>query len=57
MTLKGKYAETVLGYVNGIVSGKILAGKERIQGCKRFLQMIDSGEYLFPAHAGVILIV
>ena len=45
MTLKGKYAETVLGYVNGIVSGKILAGKERIQGCKRFLQMIDSGEY------------
>lgn len=45
MTLKGKYAETVLGYVNGIVGGKILAGKERIQGCKRFLQMIDSGEY------------
>ena len=45
MTLKGKYAETVLGYVNGIVSGKILAGKERIQGCKRFLQMIDSGKY------------
>ena len=45
MTLKGKYAETVMGYVNGIVSGKILAGKERIQGCKRFLQMIDSGEY------------
>ena len=45
MTLKGKYAETVLGYVNGIVSGKILAGKERIQGCKRFLQMIDCGEY------------
>lgn len=45
MTLKGKYAETVLEYVNGIVSGKILAGKERIQGCKRFLQMIDSGKY------------
>lgn len=45
MTLKGKYAETVLGYVNGIVGGKILAGKERIQGCKRFLKMIDSGEY------------
>lgn len=45
MTLKGKYAETVLGYVNGIVSGKILAGKERIQGCKRFLQMIDCGKY------------
>lgn len=45
MTLKGKYAETVLGYVNGILSGKILAGKERIQGCKRFLQMIDCGKY------------
>lgn len=45
MTLKGKYAETVLGYVNGIVGGKILAGKERIQGCKRFLQMIDCGKY------------
>ena len=45
MMMRGKYAEEVTQYVADIISGKKLAGPERIQGCKRFAAMIESGEY------------
>jgi len=45
MKLKGKYVAEVLEYAQGVVSGKILANKERIQCCKRFLDDIESGKW------------
>lgn len=45
MTLKGKYAKDVTGYVSAILSGKILANKDRILGCQRFVRMVESGKY------------
>lgn len=45
MMMRGKYAEEVTQYVADIISGKKLAGPERIQGCKRFVAMIESGKY------------
>lgn len=45
MMMRGKYAEEVTQYVADIISGKKLAGPERIQGCKRFAAMIESGKY------------
>jgi len=43
--IKGKYAAEVLAYVEGVVSGKIVANKERIQCCTRFLNDIKSGKW------------
>ncbi len=45
MQVKGKYADEVFQYAEGVVSGKILAGRDRILGCQRFLRMVESGEY------------
>lgn len=45
MMMRGKYAEEVTQYVADIISGKKLAGPERIQGCKRFAAMIESEKY------------
>ena len=43
--VKGKYAEEVLEYARGVVDGSIIAGEDRALGCKRFLDMIEGGEY------------
>lgn len=43
--IKGKYAAEVLSYAQGVVDGTIVAGKYRIVGCKRFLDMIQSGKW------------
>ena len=40
--IKGKYAAEVLAYARGVVDGTIIAGEDRILGCKRFLSMLDS---------------
>lgn len=45
MTLRGKYAKEVLAYARGVASGKIVAGEDRILGCRRFLDMLEGGEY------------
>lgn len=44
-TLEGTYAEEVLAYCDGCISGKIVAGEDRILACKRFVSMLDTGEY------------
>ena len=31
MTLNGRHAKDVLGYVNGLIAGTIIANKERVQ--------------------------
>lgn len=43
--LKGKYLKDVLKYAAGVVEGSIIAGEDRILGCKRFLGMLDDQRY------------
>lgn len=43
--IKGKYAKDVIGYVSDILAGKILANKDRVLGCQRFVKMVESGKY------------
>lgn len=43
--IDGKYAAEVLAYAKGVADGSILANKERITGCERFLRMVESGKY------------
>lgn len=45
MKLTGKYAEEVMVYAQGVVSGNIVANKERIKGCRRFLSDLESGKW------------
>ena len=42
---KGKYASDVRSYVDSVLSGKIIAGKERIQACRRFSEMTENPAY------------
>lgn len=41
MTLKGKYAAEVLEYARGVVDGRIIAGEDRVLGCRRFLEFLE----------------
>lgn len=43
--IKGKYAREVFGYARGVADGTILANHDRVLGCQRFLDMVDSGVY------------
>ena len=43
--LKGKYAKTVLGYARGVADGSIVAGEDRILGCRRFLTMLEDPRF------------
>lgn len=43
--IKGKYAAEVMTYAQGVVDGKIRAGKYRIKSCKRFLDDINSDKW------------
>lgn len=41
----GKYADEVLQYAQSIAEGKKIACRELIQGCKRFLEMIEDDRF------------
>ena len=43
--LSGTYAAEVLDYCDGCITGRIIAGEDRVLACKRFLAMLDAGEY------------
>ena len=43
--MKGKYAKIVLDYAKGVAEGQIIAGEDRILGCKRFLTMLENPDY------------
>lgn len=45
MKLTGKFAGEVMGYVEGVISGAIVAGEDRILGCKRFLDFLDRDDF------------
>lgn len=43
--ITGKYAAEVMAYAEGVVNGSIVAGEDRIFGCRRFINDIDSGKW------------
>lgn len=43
--LTGKHADVVLQYANDVIDGRIIAGRDRILGCKRFVDMVQDGKY------------
>ncbi len=43
--IKGKYAREVEEYARGIAEGRIIANRDRVLGCKRFLRMCQEGRY------------
>lgn len=45
MIQKGKYAREVMDYAQGVADGRIVANKDRVLGCQRFLRMIDDARY------------
>lgn len=45
MTIKGKYATEVWEYAQGLISGQIIANRERVLGAQRFVRMVESGKY------------
>ena len=48
--IKGKYAKEVCDYVDGVESGSIIAGEDRILCCRRFREMVESGKYDVKTH-------
>ena len=42
---KGKYAKTVYAYARGVADGSIVAGEDRVLGCKRFLTMLEDPRF------------
>jgi phage terminase large subunit-like protein len=43
--MTGKYAAEVVKYAQDVVDGAVIAGEDRILGCKRFLKMLEDGRY------------
>ena len=43
--IKGKYSADVLGYVNGLIDGSIIANEDRVLAAKRFLEMTEDSRY------------
>ena len=43
--MTGKYSAEVERYVDGVISGKILANKDRILACERFRRMLQDDRY------------
>ena len=39
--VKGKYADDVFSYAHGVVAGLIVAGEDRVLGCRRFLEFCE----------------
>lgn len=45
LVIKGKYAKEVFAYAHGVADGTIIANDDRVLGCRRFLDMVQDGEY------------
>lgn len=41
ITLSGMHAVEIMQYVSGVIDGSIIAGEDRILGCKRFVEFIE----------------
>ena len=54
--MTGKYASEVMAYVNGVISGKILANRDRVLGCQRFRRMLEDDRYVWnPKDADFVI--
>ena len=45
MTIKGKHAQAVCDYVEGIINGSIVANNDCILAAKRFVRMVEDPRY------------
>ena len=43
--MQGKYAKEVWQYAQNVISGKQVANRYRVLGCKRFVAMAEGGKY------------
>ena len=54
--MTGKYASEVMAYVDGVISGKILANRDRVLGCLRFRRMLEDDRYVWnPKDADFVI--
>lgn len=54
--MTGKYASEVMAYVDGVISGKILANRDRVLGCHRFRRMLEDDRYVWnPKDADFVI--
>ena len=54
--MTGKYAAEVMAYVDGVISGKILANRDRVLGCQRFRRMLEDDRYVWnPKDADFVI--
>ena len=54
--MTGKYAAEVMAYVDGVISGKILANRDRVLGCLRFRRMLEDDRYVWnPKDADFVI--
>ena len=54
--MTGKYASEVMAYVDGVISGKILANRDRVLGCQRFRRMLEDDRYVWnPKDADFVI--
>ena len=54
--MTGKYAAEVMAYVDGVISGKILANRDRVLGCQRFRRMLEDERYVWnPKDADFVI--
>ena len=47
---KGKYAREILDYAQGVIDGTIIAGKDRILGCQRFIDFLGREDFDIRTH-------
>ena len=45
MKLKGKYAAEVLQYAQDVAEGRVIAGRDRVLGCRRFLDFLSRPDF------------
>lgn len=43
--LKGRYAAEVMEYARGVISGKIVAGEDRVRACNRFMSFLEREDF------------
>ena len=50
------YSDDVWGYAQGVADGSIPANEDRILCCKRFIRMVEAGEYeIKPRDADLVI--
>ena len=48
--IAGRNAQTVIDYAEGVISGRIVANRDRIKGAQRFLRMLTDARYEVRTH-------